>query len=79
MPVFLDRKVRLQPRQAVVAVFRIRNLNSLSDDKQVCQVPNPNFRPKLFSNTKIIERTGHHGFDPAGKETWLSFADEDRL
>ena len=42
VPIFLDRKVKLQPGQAVVAVFRMRNLNSLSDSKQVCLVPNPN-------------------------------------
>ena len=41
MPIFLDRKVRLQSGQAVVAIFRMRNLNSLSDRKQVCLVPNP--------------------------------------
>ena len=39
VPVFLDRKVKLQPGQAVVAIFRMRNLNSLSDSKQVCLVP----------------------------------------
>ena len=42
VPIFLDRKVKLQPGQAVVAIFRMRNLNSLSDSKQVCLVPNPN-------------------------------------
>ena len=35
VPIFLYRKVKLQPGQAVVAVFRMRNLNSLSDSKQV--------------------------------------------
>ena len=40
--IFLDRKVKLQPGQAMVAIFRMRNLNSLSDSKQVCLVPNPN-------------------------------------
>ena len=42
VPIFLDRKVKLQPGQVVVAIFRMRNLNSLSDSKQVCLVPNPN-------------------------------------
>ena len=42
VPIFLDRKVKLQQGQAVVAIFRMRNLNSLSDSKQVCLVPNPN-------------------------------------
>ena len=42
MPIFLDRKVRLKPNQAVVAKFRMRNLNELNNDRQVCLVPNPN-------------------------------------
>ena len=46
--IFLDRKVKLQPGQAVVAVFRMRNLNSLSDAKQVCLVPNP------YSQSSVI-------------------------
>ena len=29
--IFLDRKIKLQPGQAVVAIFRMGNLNSLSD------------------------------------------------
>ena len=40
-PIWLDSKVKLQRGQAVVAVFKMRNLNSLSDSKQVCLVPNP--------------------------------------
>ena len=67
VPNVLDRKVKLQPGQAVVAIFRMRKLNSLNDSKQVCLVPN------LYSldNSKrtvcqcIIEQTGHHGFNPA--------------
>ena len=42
VPIFLDRKIRLKPNQAVVATFRMRNLNELSNDRQVCLVPNPN-------------------------------------
>ena len=42
VPIFLERKVKLQPKRAVVAIFTMRNLNSLSDNKQVCLVPNPN-------------------------------------
>ena len=41
LPIFLDRKVKPQPVQDVVATFRMRNLNSLSDSKQVCLLPNP--------------------------------------
>ena len=48
VPIFLDRKVKLQPGQAVVAIFRTRNLNSLSDSKQVCLVPNPNSQSSVI-------------------------------
>ena len=55
VPFFLDRK-KIQPGQVIVAIFRMRNLKSLKDSKQVRLVPNPNslgdFRPELFSNTK---------------------------
>ena len=40
--IFLYRKLRLKPHQAVIATFRMRNLNELSNDRQVCLVPNPN-------------------------------------
>ena len=42
VPIFHDRKVILKPNQAVVATLRMRNLNKLSNDRQVCLVPNPN-------------------------------------
>ena len=42
VPIFLDKRVKLNLGQAVVANFRMRNLNSLSDCKQVCLILNPN-------------------------------------
>ena len=48
VPIFLDRKVKLQPGQAVLAIFRMRNLNSLIDSKQVCLVPNPNSQSSVI-------------------------------
>ena len=48
VPIFLDRKVKLQPGQTVVATFRKRNLYSLSDSKQVCLVPNPNSQSSVI-------------------------------
>ena len=48
VPIFLERKVKLQLGQAVVALFRMRNLNSLSDSKQVCLVPNPNSQSSVI-------------------------------
>ena len=74
VPVFLDRKVKLQPGQAVVAIFRMRNLNSLSDSKQVCLVPNPNSQSSVilgrsFSVTRnglcvsvLLNTLDTHGF-----------------
>ena len=52
VPIFLDRKVKSQPGQAVVAIFRMRNLNSFSDSKQVCLVPNPNSHSSVILGTK---------------------------
>ena len=51
VPIFLDRKVRLKPNQAVVATFRMRNLNELSNTRQVYLVPNPNSK-----SSAILER-----------------------
>ena len=48
VPIFLDRNVKLQPGQAGVAIFRMRNLNSLSDSKQVYLVPNPNSQSSVI-------------------------------
>ena len=48
VPFFLERKVKLQPRQAVVAISRKKNLSSLSDSKQVCLLPNPNSQSSVI-------------------------------
>ena len=48
VPIFLDRKKKLQTGQAVVAIFGMRNLNSLSDSKQVCLLPNPNSQSSVI-------------------------------
>ena len=42
MPIFLDRKNRFKPNQAVVATFRMMNLSERSNNRQVCLVANPN-------------------------------------
>ena len=49
VPIFLDRTVKLQPGQAVVAIFRMRKLSSLSDSKQVCLVPNSKSQSSVIS------------------------------
>ena len=53
VPIFLDRKVRLKPNQAVVAKFRTRNINELSDDRQVCLVANPNSKSSAILGRSI--------------------------
>ena len=59
IPIFLDRKVKLQPRQAVVAIFRMKSLNSLSDSKQVCLVPNPNIQSSaILGRSFSVTRNG---------------------
>ena len=57
---FLDRKVKLQPGQAIVAIFRMRNLNSLSDSKQVFLVPNPNIQSSVILGRSFsVTRNGN--------------------
>ena len=91
VPIFLDRKVRLKPNQAVVATFRMKNLNELSNDRQVCLVPNLNskklgyFRKKLLTHAErtvcecVIEHRSNNSDNTEGTETWQCFASEHRL
>ena len=83
IPMFLDRKVKLQPRQAVVAIFGMRILNPLNDCKQGCLLLNTNSQNSVvlgrsfsvLQNTVcgcINENTGHNGFNPG-------FVNEDGL
>ena len=56
-PVFLSRRVRLEANEAAIVTLRMKNYNELSDNKQVCIVPNPNsqsaaFLGRSFSITK---------------------------
>ena len=46
--IFLDRKLRLKPYQIGKATFRKRNFNELSNDKQLCLVPNPNSKSSII-------------------------------
>ena len=39
-PVFLSRRVRLKANEAAIVSLRMKNYNELSDNKQVCIVPN---------------------------------------
>ena len=56
-PVFLSRRVRLKANEAAIVGLRMKNYNELSDNKQVCVVPNPNSQSaavlgRSFSITK---------------------------
>ena len=56
-PVFLSRRVRLKASEAAIVSLRMKNYNELSDNKQVCIVPNPNSQSaavlgRSFSITK---------------------------
>ena len=43
----------------MVAIFRLRNLNSLSDSKQVCLVPNPNSQSSVILGRSFsVTRSG---------------------
>ena len=54
VPIFLDKKVRLKGNQPVVATLRLRNSIELSNNRQVCLVPNPNSR-----SSAILGRISH--------------------
>ena len=54
---YVQLPVSLQPRQAVVAIFWMRNLNSLSDSEQACLIPEPKSQSsvvlgRIFSVTR---------------------------
>ena len=56
-PVFLSRGLRLKANEAAIVSLRMKNYNDLSDNKQVCIVPNPNSQSvavlgRSFSITK---------------------------
>ena len=56
-PVLLSRRVRLKANEATIISLRMKKYNELSDNKQVCIVPNPNSQSaavlgRSFSITK---------------------------
>ena len=56
-PVFLSRRVRLKANKAAIVSLRMKNHKELSDNKQVCIIPNPNSQSaavlgRSFSITK---------------------------
>ena len=56
-PVFLSRRVTLKANEAAIVSLRMKKSNELSDNKQVCILPNPNSQKaailgRSFSITK---------------------------
>ena len=58
-PVFLTRRVRLEVNEAAIIHLRKKNYNELSDNKQVCIVPNPNSQsPAILGRSFSITKSG---------------------
>ena len=56
-PVSLNRRVRLKANETAIECLGMKNYNNLSENKQVCIVPNPNSQKaailgRSFSVTK---------------------------
>ena len=56
-PVFLSRRARLKANEAAIVILSMKNNNELSDNKQLCVVPNPSSKSaailgRSFSITK---------------------------
>ena len=59
VPTFLDRKVDVKPNQAVIATFRIRNLNEICNDRLVCLVLNPKSKSSaIFGRSFSLTQSG---------------------
>ena len=59
VPVFLNRRVRLEANEAAIVGLRMKSLNEVSDSKQVCIVPNPNSQSAaVFGRSFSITKSG---------------------
>ena len=47
-PFFLNMRASLKANEAAIVSLQMKNFNELSDNKQVCIVPNPNRKVLLF-------------------------------
>ena len=58
-PVFMSRRVMLKANEAAIVGLRMKNYNELSDNKQVCIVPNPNSQSAaVFGRSFSITKSG---------------------
>ena len=55
--VFLSRRVRLKANEAAIVSLRMKNYNELSDNKQVCIVPNPNSDAVFVKSAAVLGRS----------------------
>ena len=60
-PVFLSRRVRLKANEAAIVSMRMKNYNEISDNKQVCIVPNPNSQSAAVLGRSLIYPSRHRG------------------
>ena len=59
-PVFLSRRVRLAANLVALVSLRMRHYNELSNNKQVCIVPNPNCKSAAdLGRPFSITKSGH--------------------
>ena len=56
-PVFLKRRVRLKANEAAILGLRMKKYNELSDNKQVCIVPNP-YSTAVLGRSFSITKSG---------------------
>ena len=90
-PAFLSRRVRLKANEAAIVGLRMKNYNEISDNKQVCIVPNPNSQSaavlgRSFSITKsglcvsvLLNPLDIPIKNPEGKEAGICFTRENSI
>ena len=58
-PVYLSRRVKLKAIEATIVSLRMKNYDELSDNKQVCIVPNPNSQSAaILERSFLITKSG---------------------
>ena len=58
-PVFFKRRVRLKANEDAIVSLRMTNYKKLSDNKQVCVVPNPNSQSAaILGKSFLITKSG---------------------
>ena len=58
IPIFSDRRIKLKAIQTVIATSRLRNLNALSENKQVYLIPKPNSQSAVILGRSFLVTRG---------------------